>query len=100
MGQTSQLSGVDESDLSDLIEYGVLIPADPATEPRTFDIKCVMKLQRPAIMRQDLALDSQGLTLAMMFLNQIAGLEDQLHNTQRDLRGCRGLGDGCSKRAK
>ena len=92
IGQTAQLSGVSEADLLGLIEYGVLIPNVPESEPRTFNIDCVMKLQRATLMRQDLALDSHGFALAMMFLNQITELEDQLHSTQCDLRNCRSLG--------
>lgn len=90
--QTAQLSGVSEADLLGLVEYGVLAPSAPESEPCTFDIACVMKLQRAALMRQDLALDSHGFALAVMFLDQITGLELQLHSMQRDLRDCRGLG--------
>jgi chaperone modulatory protein CbpM len=92
IGQTAQLSGVSEADLLGLIEYGVLTASAPESEPRSFDIDCVMKLQRAALMRQDLALDSHGFALALMFLNQITGLEAQLHSTQCDLRACRRLG--------
>jgi chaperone modulatory protein CbpM len=92
IGQTAQLSGVSEADLLGLIEYGVLTPAAAESEPRTFDIDCVMKLQRAALMRQDLALDSHGFALALMFLNQITGLEAQLHSAQCDLRASRSLG--------
>ncbi len=67
IGQTAQLSGVSEVDLLGLIEYGVLIPSEPESEPHTFDIGCVMKLQRAALVRQDLALDSHGFALALMF---------------------------------
>jgi chaperone modulatory protein CbpM len=92
IGQTAQLSGVSEADLLGLIEYGVLTSAAAESEPRTFDIDCVMKLQRAALMRQDLALDSHGFALALMFLNQITGLEAQLHSAQCDLRASRSLG--------
>ena len=88
IGQTAQLSGISESDLLGLVEYGVLVPAAPESEPSTFDIGCVMKLQRAAMLRQDLALDSHGFALAVMFLNQITGLEAQLHSAQRDLLDC------------
>lgn len=92
IGQTAQLSGVSEADLLGLIEYGVLTPTAIESEPRTFDVDCVMKLQRAALMRQDLALDSHGFALALMFLNQITGLETQLHRAQCDLRASRSLG--------
>jgi chaperone modulatory protein CbpM len=92
IGQTAQLSGVSEADLLGLVEYGVLTSSEPETGPRTFDIGCVMKLQRAALMRHDLALDAHGFALTMMFLNDITGLEAQLHSAQCDLRDCRSLG--------
>ena len=85
IGQTAQLSGICESDLLSLVEYGVLAPTAPESEPNTFDIGCVMKLQRAAMMRQDLALDSHGFALAVMFINQITGLEAQLQSTRHEL---------------
>jgi chaperone modulatory protein CbpM len=92
IGQTAQLSGVSEADLLGLVEYGVLAPSEPETGPRTFDIGCIMKLQRAAMMRTELALDAHGFALTMMFLNDITGLEAQLHNAQCDLQACRSLG--------
>ena len=89
MAQTAQLSGVSEVDLLGLVEYGVLTPAMPDKEPHIFDSDCVMTLQRAALMRQDLALDSHGFALAVMFLNQITGLEAQLIKSQHDLSDCR-----------
>jgi len=92
IAQIAQLSGVSEADLWALAEYGVLMPCEPETEPATFDADYVAKLQRAAAMRQDLALDSHGFALALMFLNQITSLEAQLGNAQRELRDCRRLG--------
>lgn len=91
VGQTAQLSGVSEADLLGLVEYGVLKPCSPEHEPLSFEIGCVMELQRAALMRQDLALDHHGFALTMMFLSQITGLEARLHHMQCDLRDCRSL---------
>jgi len=92
ISQTALLSGVSVADLLGLVEHGVLTSTAPDKAPHTFDIGCVIKLQRASLMRQDLALDSHGLALAVMFLNQITGLEEQLHSMQRDPRGSQGLG--------
>jgi chaperone modulatory protein CbpM len=97
IGQTAQLSGVSEADLLGLVEYGVLTPGTPDDGPRTFDVGCVMRLQRAAMMREDLALDSHGFALALMFLNQITGLEDRLYSSQCDLRDCCNSGSACAK---
>ena len=87
MAQVAQLSGISEADLPGLVEYGVLVPATPAGEPRTFDIECVMTLQCAELLRHDLALDNNAFALAVMFLNQITRLETDLHNLRSDLRG-------------
>ena len=50
-----------------------------------------MKLQRAALMRQDLALDNYGFALAIMFFNQITGLEDKLRDMENDLSAYRSL---------
>lgn len=80
IGQTAQLSGVSEADLLGLVECGALTPATPGNGSRTFDISCVMKLQRAALVRQDLALDSHGFAMALMLLDQLIKLEVQLHS--------------------
>ena len=100
IGQTAQLTGVSEADLLGLVEYGVLTPAEPDKQPRTFDIGCLMKLQRAALMRQDLALDSHGFALAVMLLDQITGLEVRLQSVQRDLRDCRSPGKASAKQTQ
>lgn len=92
ISQIEQLSGISKADLSGLIEYGVLASSAPEGEPCTFDISCVVRLQRAALMRKDLALDSHGFALTVMFLNEITGLQAQLHSTQSDLRYCRHFG--------
>lgn len=98
MAQLAQLSGVSEADVWALLEYGVLMPIEPETEPATFDAGYVTKLQRAAAMRQDLALDAHGFALALMFLNQITSLEAQLAHAQRELRDCRRLGANAHQR--
>ena len=88
MAQVAQLSGISEGDLPGLVEYGVLVPATPEGEPWTFDIECVMTLQRAELLRHDLALDNHAFALAVMFLNQITRLETELRNVRSDLHRC------------
>lgn len=78
MEQVAQLSGVGSAELKDLVDHGVLLPVTPEGEPWTFSLDCVMALQRADHLRQDLALDGHGFALAMMLLNQLTGLEEEL----------------------
>ena len=87
--QVAQLSGVAAADLQGLLEYGVLQPTDSEALPQTFDIGCVLNLQRAEQLRLDLALDGHGFALALMFFNRIAGVEAELRGTRAELRRCR-----------
>lgn len=88
MAQVAQLSGVSVTELSGLVDYGVLIPIAPESKPMAFNAACVMTLQRAETLRQDLLLDGHSFALAVMFLNQIAGLEVQLSSARTELCKC------------
>ncbi len=85
MVQVAQLSGVSVTELSGLMDYGVLVPIAPESQPWAFNAACVMTLQRAEALRQDLLLDGHSFALAVMFLNQITGLEVQLCSTRTEL---------------
>ncbi len=89
MAQVAQLSGVSVTELSGLVDYGVLIPVAPDSKPWAFKAACVMTLQRAEALRQDLVLDGHSFALAVMLLNQITGLEVLLYNTRAELCKCR-----------
>ena len=89
MTQVAQLSGISEVDLEGLVDYGVLKPLTSQSEPPSFDLDCIVMLQRADLMRRDLALDSHAFALAVMLLSQITGLEAQLHEARTHLRQCR-----------
>ena len=89
MTQVAQLSGVSVTELSGLVDYGVLMPIALESHPWVFKAACVMTLQRAEALRQDLLLDGHSFALAVMFLNQITGLEVQLCSTQTELCKCR-----------
>ena len=87
-GQLAQLSGVAAPELDGLIDYGVLAVTAPEHEPATFDIGFVMTLQRAQRLRQDLALDDHAFALAVMLLQQIAELEEEVRTMRSDAQRC------------
>ena len=89
MAQVAQLSGVSVTELSGLVDYGVLMPIALESQPWAFKAACVMTLQRAEALRQDLLLDGHSFALAVMLLNQITGLEVQLCSTRNELCKCR-----------
>lgn len=80
--QVAQLSGVATLDLKRLVDYGVLKPVTPVSDPWEFHLDCVMTLQHADRLRQDLALDDNGFALAMMLVSQITDVEDELRTTR------------------
>ncbi|MEO8921691.1 MAG: chaperone modulator CbpM [Caldimonas sp.] len=78
MEQLAQLSGVAMDELAGLKEFGVLAETRPEHGPTTFDIGFVMTLQRAQKLRQDLALDEHSFALAVMFLQHVADLEEEV----------------------
>lgn len=88
MAQVSQLSGVCEADLLDLMDYGVLSSTESDDEVLVFNLGCAMTLQHAQVLRRDLALDNHAFALAVMFLNEISELEAQLRDVHKNARAC------------
>ena len=86
MAQVAQLSGLSDPDVQGLLDYGVLKPVSSQGNPFVFNIGCVMTLQRADHLRQDLALDGHAFALAVMLLDQITGLENELHSLRPEAR--------------
>ena len=83
--QLARLSEVSETDIRELMDYGVLAPASYATEPLGFHTDSVAILRHAGHLRRDLALDNHAFSLAVMFLDQIAGLEAELGRLRAQL---------------
>jgi len=84
--QLARHCGIDESDLLDLVDHGVLRPADSEQQPWHFSADCIGNLRRAQRLRQDLALDDHGFALMLMCLDRICGLEAGLHRLRSELR--------------
>jgi chaperone modulatory protein CbpM len=72
------LSGLSETELRELVDYGVLAPADPAAEPPLFRTDCLVTARIACRLRGDFELDAPGLALALTLLGRIHDLEAQL----------------------
>lgn len=84
--QLSLHCGIDEADLLDLVDHGVLRPAEADNQPWHFSADCIGNLRRAQRLRQDLALDDHGFALMLMCLDRICGLEAGLHRLRSELR--------------
>jgi len=92
-----ELSGLPTELLRELVDYGALAPIDlqsaetatPQTEIRStqwrFTADCVVAVQTVSRLREDFDLDANALSVAMMLIERIHGLEAQLRELQSQL---------------
>lgn len=72
------LSGLSETDVRDLVDYGALSPANPGDAQWTFSANCVVTMRRACRLRTDLELDLHAVALALTLIEQINQLEAEL----------------------
>lgn len=76
------LSGLSDSALRELVEYGALAPLDPGEVRWTFSAHCVVALRTAGRLGNDFDLDPNALALTLSLLERIRGLEDRLRALQ------------------
>jgi chaperone modulatory protein CbpM len=77
-----ELSGLSEAELRDLVDWGVLAPAEPGAPRWTFSAERLIVARSAFRLRKDFELDTHGVALAVTLLERIRDLEAEL----RDLR--------------
>ncbi len=70
--------GLTETIVRELVEYGALMPADPAAEPWMFSADWVARMRKAARLRADLELETAALALVLSFLERIDRLEHEI----------------------
>lgn len=78
-GELAALTGVDESELAELIECGALVPRDAVAADRVFDAHCIWTVRRALRLRRELELDTHAMALTLNLLERIGELERELH---------------------
>ncbi len=78
LGDIAELSGLPETVLRALVDCGALTPVDPAATELRFDADGLLAARAAYRLREDFALDSQGLAVALTLLERIHDLERQL----------------------
>ena len=72
------LSGLSETELHELVDCGVILPADPNAAHWVFHTDCVVVARTACRLRDDFELNAQGLALALALLERVHDLEAQL----------------------
>ena len=81
----ADVSGLSIEEIEDLIENGVIAPADQPAEPRSFQLRHVLTVKTARRLRDDFQLDRHGLTLALTLLQRISDLEAELKSARARL---------------
>lgn len=72
-------SGLSESEVLELVDYGVLVPIDMQAERHMFGGQCVVVVRTACRLRDEFDLDTSAVALAIGLLDRIRGLEAELH---------------------
>jgi chaperone modulatory protein CbpM len=78
LGELAASCGLSEAELHELVDYGVLMPANLGEPAWSFSIDCVFRVRKASRLRDDLELDTHALGLAIRLLDRIDTLEAEL----------------------
>jgi chaperone modulatory protein CbpM len=76
----AELSGLSQDELRDLVENGVIEPADAGAKPPVFFLRTIVTAKTARRLRDDFELDRHGLALALTLLKRIQALEEKLQS--------------------
>jgi chaperone modulatory protein CbpM len=77
-----ELSGLPEEILRELVECGVLVPAETGPEQWIFTSACITTVQTAKRLHEGFDLDANALALALTLLERIRELERQLRESR------------------
>jgi hypothetical protein len=75
-------SGLPEGEVRELVQYGALVPRDPAAPTWTFEARSLVLVRTASRLRREYELDAHGVSVVLGYVERIADLEAQL----RDLK--------------
>lgn len=78
--ELARSSGLPESLLRELVDYGALSPADPEAAEWHFSADYVVTVRTAARLRNDLELETPVLAMTLSFLERIERLESEVRH--------------------
>ena len=84
--QMVHASGLSEAELTELVQYGALVPRDPSAPAWTFESRWLVVARRASRLRREFELDPHGVSVVLSFVERIESLEREL----RQLRAQQG----------
>ena len=79
-------SGLPESEMIELVQYGAIVPRDPDSPTWTFEARWLAVAKTASRIRHDFELDPHAVSVVLCYVERIQRLEDEL----RTLRAQRG----------
>ena len=79
-------SGLPESELTELVQYGAIVPRNPDASAWTFEARWLTVAKTASRIRHDFELDAHAVSVVLCYVERIQRLEDEL----RALRAQRG----------
>jgi chaperone modulatory protein CbpM len=84
--QLAEASGLSVDEVNDLVENGVIPPADSNAHPRSYRLQYVITARTARRLRDDFELDRHGVALALTLMRRIDLLEQELQSARGKLR--------------
>ena len=78
LSQLVELSGLPESELRELVDYGALVPVDVEASSWVFSARSVLLARTACRLRHDFELDAHALSVVLGFVVRIEALETEL----------------------
>jgi len=78
LAELAELTGLPETELRELADYGAISPVDPGASQWVFSARCVTTVRAASRLRASFELEPHGLALVLSLLERIRDLEAQL----------------------
>jgi len=85
LAELAELSGLAESDLLELVDYGAVTPVDPDASPWVFSGKCLLTVRTACRLRMSFDLEPHSVALMVALLDRIQELEATVCNLRARL---------------
>lgn len=83
--QLVNASGLTEEEVTELVQYGALIPRDPSAPTWTFESRWLVVARHASRLRRDFDLDAHGVSVVLSFADRIESLEAELARLRAQL---------------
>ena len=83
--QLVNASGLTEAEVTELVQYGALVPRDPSAPALTFESRWLIVARNASRLRREFDLDAHGVSVVLSFAERIESLEAELRSLRAQL---------------